>query len=30
MTATSATTGGYKFDNKTGQLIANMTSLQTR
>jgi hypothetical protein len=30
MTATGATTGGYKFDNKTGQLIANMTALQTR
>ena len=30
MTATGAATGGWKFDNKTGQLIANMTSLQTR
>jgi len=30
MTATAATNAGYKFDNKTGQLIANTTSLQTR
>jgi len=30
MTATGATTGGWKFDNKTGQLIANMTVNQGR
>ena len=30
MTATSGVDAGYKFDNKTGQLIANSTSLQTR
>jgi general secretion pathway protein G len=30
MTATAGTNAGYKFDNKTGQLIANTTSLQTR
>jgi general secretion pathway protein G len=30
MTATGAATGGWKFDNKTGQLIANMTDHQGR
>ena len=30
MTATAATNAGYKFDNKTGQLIANSTALQAR
>lgn len=30
MTATAAETGGWKFDNKTGQLIANSTALQSR
>ena len=29
MTA-SGSTGGWKFDNKTGQLIANITAYQTR
>jgi hypothetical protein len=28
MTA-SGSTGGWKFDNKTGQLIANITAYQT-
>jgi len=30
MTADGAATGGWKFDNKTGQLIANMTANQGR
>jgi len=30
MTADGATTGGWKFDNKTGQLIANMTNYEKR
>ncbi len=30
MTATSGDPGGWKFDNKTGQLIANITAYQTR
>lgn len=30
MTATGASTGGWKFDNKTGQLIANSTANQAR
>lgn len=30
MAATGANTGGWKFDIKTGQLIANMTALQSR
>jgi general secretion pathway protein G len=30
MTADSATSVGWKFDSKNGQLIANQTSLQTR
>jgi len=30
MTATGAATGGWKFDNKTGQLIANMTAHEGR
>lgn len=30
MTADGAATGGWKFDNKTGQLIANMTAHQGR
>ena len=30
MTATAGTNAGYKFDNKTGQLIANTTALETR
>ncbi len=28
--AATGNTGGWKFDNKTGQLIANTTALQTR
>ncbi len=30
ITATAPNPGGWKFDNKTGQLIANTTSLETR
>ena len=30
MTATSGDPGGWKFDNKTGQLIANITAYQAR
>ena len=30
MTATGGTNAGWKFDNKTGQLIANTTTLQAR
>jgi prepilin-type N-terminal cleavage/methylation domain-containing protein len=30
MTATSGTNAGWKFDNKTGQLIANSAALQAR
>ena len=30
MTATGGVNAGYKFDNKTGQLIANTPALQTR
>ena len=30
MTATAATNAGWKYDNKTGQFIANTTTLQAR
>lgn len=30
LTATASDPGGWKFDNKTGQLIANITAYQTR
>jgi prepilin-type N-terminal cleavage/methylation domain-containing protein len=30
MTATGATTGGYKYDSSTGKFIVNLTAYQTR
>lgn len=30
MTATGATTGGYKYDTKTGKFIVNLTAYETR